>query len=52
MIESYVSKRAYHYYRMNVADYFDRGFFNLGTLIERKADLENDKEYIKLAQDY
>lgn len=37
---------------MNVADYFDKGMIHLDTLIERKADLENDKEYIKLAQDY
>ena len=52
MIERYVSRRAYHYYRMNVADNFDRRCLDLNILIQRFADLENDKEYIKLAQDY
>ena len=51
-MERYVAKRAYHYYLIYVADYFERGCLTFKTLIQRKADLENDKEYIKLAQDY
>lgn len=52
MIARYIARRAYHYYGMNVADYFDRGCLILTTLIERKAALENDKVYSKLAHDY
>ena len=52
ILNSYVDKRAYHYVRTSVADKFDKQCLDLATLMIRKRDLENDKEYLALAEAY
>lgn len=52
ILDRYIARRSYHYARLFVADKFDRTCLDLDTLIKRKRDLENDKEYLALAKAY
>ena len=47
-----MGRRAQYYYYMNVYDYLERGCLNYETLLKRKAALDHDYVYFKLAQEY